>query len=103
MFVHLNVHSDSSLHARPSRVEELAARAGAQGHRALALTDTDAAYGLHLFQTCAEAAGVRPIHGVELHEPATSSGGAGGARAVLLAKDATGYRSLCRLITRRRL
>ena len=48
-FVHLNVHSAYSLLAGATAVEALVARASAQGQRALALTDTDAAYGLPLF------------------------------------------------------
>ena len=78
-FVHLNVHSAHSLLAGASRLEELAALAAAQGHTALALTDSDAVYGSLAFQACAEAVGVRPIVGVELSH--------GGERAVVLDPD----------------
>ena len=74
------------------------ARASAQGHDALALTDTDAAYGLPLFQACCDAIGLHAIHGAEIHDPRLE-----GERAVVLARDEVGYRSLCRLITRRKL
>ncbi len=94
-FVHLNVHSAHSLMAGASRLEELAALAAAQGHTALALTDSDAVYGSLAFQACAEAVGVRPIVGVELSH--------GGERAVVLVRDAAGWRSLSRLVTRRHL
>jgi DNA-directed DNA polymerase III PolC len=94
-FVHLNVHSAYSLLSGASRLEEVAARAAAQGHDAMALTDTDALYGAVPFQACCDAVSVRPIVGVEVHDAT--------ARAVCLAQDAAGYRSLCRLVTRRRL
>ncbi len=104
-FVHLNVHSAHSLLAGASRVEEIAARAAAQGHAAVALTDTDAAYGAVAFQACCDAVGVRPVHGAEVHDGTDGTDGAegGASRAVLLAKDAAGWRSLCRVLTKRRL
>jgi len=97
-FVHLDVHSGYSLLAGASTVEDLVARASAQGHDALALTDTEGAYGLPLFQACCDAVQMKAIHGAELHDPAVPE-----ERAVVLAQDARGYRSLCRLLTRRHL
>ena len=97
-FVHLNVHSAYSLLAGATAVEALVARASAQGQRALALTDTDAAYGLPLFQACCDAVELPAIHGAEVHDPTRPE-----ERAVVLAEDGHGYRSLCRLLTRRRL
>lgn len=100
-FVHLNVHSGFSLEGGVERVEALVARAAAQGQRTLALTDTDAGYGLPAFQTACDAVGLLPIHGAEIHD--LPHDGRRGERVVVLAKDAAGYRSLCRLITARRL
>ena len=99
-FVHLNVHSAYSLLAGTSTLEALAAQAGVDGHAALALTDTNAAYGLPPFQADCDAAGVRPLMGAEIH-----AAGANEAteRVVVLAKDDVGHRSLCRLLTRRHL
>ncbi len=96
-FVHLNVHSAFSLCAGTALPEALAARAAVEGHGALALTDTNGAYALPPFQTACDAAGLRAIHGAEVDDPRT------GERAVALAADADGYRSLCRLLTRRHL
>ena len=73
-FVHLNVHSAYSLHAGASRLEEIAARAAAQGHGAIALTDTDACYGSVAFQPCCDAVGVRPIVGAEVTSPPAGEG-----------------------------
>ncbi|MHC5010655.1 MAG: PHP domain-containing protein, partial [Planctomycetota bacterium] len=106
-FVHLNVHSAFSLLSGASTPEVLIARAGVEGHTALALTDTDGAYALPLFQACCDAAGLHAIHGAEIHDPLSrqrkGAGADENARAVVLAKDARGYRSLCRLLTRRQL
>jgi DNA-directed DNA polymerase III PolC len=96
-FVHLNVHSAYSLRAGASRCQEVAARAATQKHEAIALTDGDAVYGAHVFQECCDAVGVRPILGVEVSDLRD------GTRAVLLVEDAAGWRSLCRIVTRRRL
>ncbi|MDA1195735.1 MAG: PHP domain-containing protein, partial [Planctomycetota bacterium] len=97
-FVHLHVHSAYSLLAGASRVESLVAHASAQGCHALALTDTNAAYGLPTFQACCDAVELRALHGAEIHDPTRPD-----ERAVVLAQDAAGYRSLCRLLTRRHL
>jgi DNA-directed DNA polymerase III PolC len=97
-FVHLDVHSAYSLLAGASSVEALVARAAAQGQRALALTDTDGAYGLPLFQACCDAVGMHALHGAEVHDPHRPA-----ERAVVLAENEAGYRSLCRLLTRRHL
>ncbi len=96
--MHLDVHSAYSLLAGASSIESLVARASAQGHAALALTDTDGAYGLPLFQACCDAVEMQAIHGAEIHDPHLE-----GERAIVLAQGDTGYRSLCRLLTRRRL
>lgn len=100
-FVHLNVHSGWTLEGGVSSVEELAARASAQGHRALALTDANAAYGLPAFQACCAAVDLKALHGAELWETRSLPGRR--ARAVVLARDAQGHVSLCRLISRARL
>ncbi|MDJ0975324.1 MAG: DNA polymerase III subunit alpha [Planctomycetota bacterium] len=104
-FVHLNVHSAYSLGAGATRLEELAARAGAYGYPAIALTDTNAAYGLPPFQVCCDAAEVRALHGAEIEDrPDAPTGSARHpSRAVLLVENATGYRHLCGLITARQL
>ncbi len=105
-FTHLNVHSGFTLEGGVLPVATLVARAAADGHTRLALTDVDACYGLPAFQTACDAVGVTPLHGVELTQPASAEPaplGAAPLRAVALAQDATGYRSLCRLVTARHL
>jgi len=111
-FVHLDVHSAYSLLAGASSIEALVARASASGHTALALTDTDAAYGLPHFQSCCNALELKALHGAEIHDPTQRNApnhnqnqnqNQNGERAIVLVRNEVGYRNLCRLITRRRL
>jgi DNA polymerase-3 subunit alpha/error-prone DNA polymerase len=66
------------------------------GYRRLALTDTDNLYGLWPFLSACRQERITPIVGAELTDPDTAR------RAVCLVENATGYRNLCRLVTRRR-
>ncbi|MFJ9434855.1 DNA polymerase III subunit alpha [Streptomyces sp. NPDC101490] len=114
-FTHLRVASGFSLRYGASQVEDLAGRAGERGLDALALTDRDSMAGsVRHAKACAEA-GVRPVFGVDLAVPPATvpepagtgrrrgpvKGGAfvteAGQRAVLLARTARGWASLCRL------
>ncbi|MDZ4805439.1 MAG: DNA polymerase III subunit alpha [Candidatus Eisenbacteria bacterium] len=93
--VPLVARSSHSLLRGTAGVAALVQRAAALGHPALALTDRNNIYGLVAFRKAAAAAGIDPVHGVEVDDPIT------GARAVLLVRLMTGYENLCRLITRR--
>ena len=64
---------------------------------ALALTDTNATYGVVNFQRTALSHGIRPIFGAEVDDPKT------GAHAVLLAKNLQGFGEVCRVVTDRNL
>ncbi len=120
-FVHLNVHSNYSLLAGASRLEDLVWAASKHALEALALTDTNGLYGVVPFQQACVAAGVRPIFGAEIEGGTLQRGagegrgappggaarrrpeGAGPPRAVLLARDREGYAEICRLVTERHL
>ncbi len=116
-FVHLRVHSNFSMLAGTRPVEDLARAAAAAGMPALALADTDGMYAVVPFERACEAAGIRPIHGVELtgalDAPGESCaarvtrtnapGGRSIGRVTLFARTRDGYGELCRLVTRRRL
>ena len=111
MFVHLHTHSYYSfLNGLPSP-QELAQAAARFGMPALALTDADGLSGAVEFYDACQAAGVRPLLGLELdlavpggfftHLPG-SENGKNNANArqntiVLLATDLSGWGSLCRL------
>jgi DNA-directed DNA polymerase III PolC len=92
-FVHLNVHSHYSRGWGMSTIEELCRSAKDQGMDRLALTDTNALYGLISFIQTAKEVGIRPIVGSELT--------AEHHRALLLVRNREGYANLCRIISDR--
>ena len=118
-FSHLEVHSHFTLLGATPSVPDLAARAHKDGLTHLALTDTNALYGAVAFDRACREAGVQPIIGMTVTVrptplpplptteggdklPSPGRGGVGGevgeaGQLVLLATDAAGYRSLCRL------
>ncbi|HEX2626831.1 MAG TPA: PHP domain-containing protein, partial [Candidatus Limnocylindrales bacterium] len=163
-YAELHSHSNFSFLHGASPVEDMTSRAAELGLAGLAVTDHDGLYGVVRFATAAEAAGIRPIIGIEIELqdaaapdpggivlparrpirrtarkrgpalppsvaafeglPARPSAerprlpghraivkedlrGIGerqrGPHLVLLARDATGYRSLCRLVSRANL
>ncbi|HRN69065.1 MAG TPA: PHP domain-containing protein, partial [Promineifilum sp.] len=101
-FTHLHAHSHYSLLGGIGAPEELAARARADGLRALALTDSNALFGAVAFARACRAEGIRPITGMTVSvapppgEMAPDTGNPLGC-LVLLAAGPPGYRSLCRL------
>jgi error-prone DNA polymerase len=94
-FVHLNVRSYFSMKDGAFSPEDVVLRAAQLGMPAVALTDRDGLYGAARFADACRHVGVRPILGATL----TVRGVRGDRLVVLLAKDATGYGNLCRLIT----
>ena len=92
-YVELHCHSAFSFLDGASHPVELAAAAAEQGHSALALTDHDGLHGAMALAHAASPLGVRVITGAEL--TLDDSG-----HLTLLCQDRTGYRNLCRLLTR---
>lgn len=92
-YVELHAHTAFSFLDGASSPEEMAERAAALGHRALAVTDHDGLCGSLAFAHAAREAGVRPITGAEITL-------ADGTHLTLLVRDTDGYRNLCRLVTR---
>ncbi len=101
----LRSRSSYSLLRGTAPLERLIAAVRTAGHDTMALTDRNNLYAAVRFAGLARAAGLTPILGVELDEPAESAGAAGSENrvAIVLARAATGYRTLTRLITRRHL
>ncbi len=106
-FVHLHVHTQYSLLDGAIRISDLVARAKEYRMPAMAITDHGNMFGALDFYTKAHAAGVKPIIGCEVYvapgsrldkSGASSSGDASG-HLVLLCKNRTGYRNLCRLVS----
>ncbi len=92
-FVHLHTHSSYSPMSGVPTLEALCQAVKAQGQTFLALTDTNGLYGAIQFLETARETGLKPIVGTELVH--------GTHRAVLLAKNPTGYANLCRILSAR--
>ncbi len=104
-YVELHAHSAFSFLDGASSPQELAAAAVELGHEAMALTDHNGVSGSMEFVEAARPLGLRAIHGVELD--VLDGGGEGPAppdattrHVTLLVADATGWRNLCRIVTR---
>lgn len=94
-FVHLNCHSNYSLLSGANSIEDLVTGAKKQGSRAIALTDTNGAYGALYFAKACKKHNLKPIFGAAIEH--------NGEQAVLLAKNLSGYGELCRIITDKHL
>jgi error-prone DNA polymerase len=92
-FVNLHTHSFYSPMWGVPTMEALCQAAQSQGQNYLALTDTNGLYGAIRFLEVAREHGLKPIIGAELVS--------GQHRAVLLAKNPTGYANLCRILSAR--
>ncbi len=98
-FVHLRLHTEYSLVDGVVRIDELAKATASAGMPAVAVTDQCNLFAMVKFFRAVQAAGVKPIIGVDLWirdaveraEP---------ARLTLLCMNQVGYRNLTRLVTR---
>ena len=91
-YVELRARSAFSFLDGANNPEDLAERAAALGHEALALADRDGLYGIPRFHGAAAKLGLRAIVGAELSDAA-------GRPLQLLVESAQGYRNLARLLT----
>ena len=98
-YIELHCHSAYSFLDGASQPDELVAAALSHGHGTLALTDHDSLSGSMEFAQAAKTLGLRAIHGAEvtLAEPGSD---APERHITLLVRDATGWRNLCRLLTK---
>jgi len=95
-YCELHLHTNYSLLEGASEPRELTNRAAELGYQSLAITDHDGLHGAMLFARECNAAGIRPITGVELTLRQASLGR---VHLTLLAESIRGYASICRLIT----
>jgi error-prone DNA polymerase len=124
-FVHLHTHSPFSFMDGAASLDEMIERAKHLGMPALALTDHQGLYGAIRFYRKAKKAGIKPILGAEVVVEAAGAQGeadlppdmrlpcplpvgfgrarAAGFHLTLLVKDMSGYRNLCRLLSRAHL
>ncbi|MCF0137766.1 MAG: DNA polymerase III subunit alpha [Oscillospiraceae bacterium] len=104
-FVHLHVHSEYSLLDGACRIESLVKRARELGQTALAVTDHGVMYGAVAFYKACRAEGIKPIIGCEVYiAPRTRFDkehniDAEYTHLILLCRNETGYRNLCRLVS----
>ena len=96
-FVHLHLHSEYSLADSTIRIAELVQRCVALGQPAVALTDIDNLFATVKFYKAAEAAGLKPIIGADIH---LADGNETPSRMTLLCRDRSGYLTLSRLLSR---
>ena len=98
-FVHLRVHTEYSLVDGIVRVPDLMAAVAAAGMPAIALTDQSNLFAMVKFYKEAQAAGEKPVIGVDawIREPGER---APPSRIVFLCQNLIGYRHLTQLVTR---
>ncbi|HEX6383453.1 MAG TPA: DNA polymerase III subunit alpha [Anaerolineae bacterium] len=100
-FTHLQVHSHYTLLGGIASIADLVARAAGDGLKYLALTDTNALYGVVAFTRACRAAQIQPVVGMSVNVTAPpgeiSLDDSPPGRLVLLATGPVGYQSLCRL------
>lgn len=92
-FVHLSTRSFYSILRGVGSPRDLCRQAHALGMGAIALTDFRGLYGAVPFYNAARETGIRPLFGAAF--PASTPG----AELVVLARNAEGYRNLCRIVT----
>ncbi len=98
-FVHLRLHSEYSVTDGLARIDDVIARARADGMGALGITDLANLFGMVKFYKAARGKGVKPVIGVDawISNPAERDKP---TRALLLATSREGYLRLCTLLSR---
>lgn len=102
-FCHLHNHSEYSLLDGANRTGAMVQKAAEMGMDSLALTDHGVMFGSVEFYFAAKKAGIKPILGVEAYVAPKGIHSRGGRsdkdsyHLLLLAKNETGYRNLCKL------
>lgn len=102
-FCHLNVHSDYSILQGLCHLKPLVSKCAELGMKSLALTDNANMFSCLDFYKACEANGIHGIIGMTCYvtlnhrEPKQQDGVRVGRRLVLLAKNYTGYQTLCRV------
>ncbi|HEY4023478.1 MAG TPA: error-prone DNA polymerase [Pseudonocardiaceae bacterium] len=102
-YAELHCHSNFSFLDGASHPEELVEQAAKLGLDAIAITDHDGMYGVARFAEAGRELGVRTAYGTELSlglsQPQNGMADPEGEHLLLLAKDAVGYRKLCKSIS----
>jgi DNA polymerase III subunit alpha len=104
-FAHLHLHSQYSLLDGVNKIPGVLAHAASLGQPAIALTDHGNMHGALEFYEAAKKNNIKPILGCELYMTTGSRyerahGQSNTHHLTVLAKNQTGYRNLCALVTR---
>ncbi|MCX6170774.1 MAG: PHP domain-containing protein [Ignavibacteriales bacterium] len=94
----LHAHSNYSLLQSTIKIDELVGFAKKSNSTYVALTDTNAMYGLIQFLKTAKENNIKPILGALIDDPKEKD-----LSAVFIARNNDGYSHLCRIITTRKL
>jgi len=100
MFTHLRLHSEYSVTDGTCRIDDVVAKALADGQQALAITDINNLFAAIKFYSACRKAGIKPILGSEVTvswgeaEPLSDT-----AKVILLAKDESGYHNLSQILS----
>ncbi|HEY2931018.1 MAG TPA: error-prone DNA polymerase [Acidobacteriota bacterium] len=103
MYIELHACSAFSFLEGSALPEQLVSRAAQLGYPSLALLDRDGVYGAPRFYKEAQKVGVRPLVGSEITLMLSRPDTGGLCRLPVLVENQTGYRNLCRLVTRVKL
>lgn len=95
-FVHLRLHTEFSITDSILRVKDVTKQAKANNMYALGISDTQNMFALVKFYKACRDAGIKPIVGVDLF----IEGAEFNYQVLVIAKNITGYRQICELITR---
>jgi len=102
-FVHLHTHTEYSLLDGLTKIRELVKTAKELGMPAIAVTDHGTMFGSAEFYLAAKKVGIKPIIGCEVYVAKESrhkkQKGHGMNHLILLAKNNTGYKNLCKLVS----
>ncbi|SFU61402.1 DNA polymerase III subunit alpha [Nitrosospira multiformis] len=98
-FIHLRLHSEYSVVDGIVRIDEVVAKAVAEGMPALALTDLSNLFGLIKFYQEARNKGIKPIVGCDVWI-SNDIDRDKSSRMLLLCQSYPGYLALCRLLSR---
>ena len=104
-FTHLHVHTQYSILDGASDIEKLISKAKESGMSSIAITDHGNMFGVKEFYNIAKKKDIKPILGCEMYVAAkgrtdkSDSDDRSGFHLILLAKNETGYKNLCRLVS----